>query len=328
MVATPAKIRFSAVSAPPFPANRTSPKVERAVHFAGLLVFALTAAPPLFGKEPAPTLEIAAPRDYGFVMGDIVETAVSVSVPENYALEAGFLPKPGTLDEWLDVRSVAWDRESSNGRALYRIHLAYQVFKGVRSPAKATIPELPIRFAGAAPLEVKAPALDFTIVPLIPPDLPDEKVASRPAAPPESEATEAHFRRLVLCLAGAFVAGSWLAWHRLGPARRARPFAEARRDMKLLLQGSASPKNFRAAARRLHRALDASFGGTLFAGQIDRFCAEKPSFAGLRDELADFFALSQELFFTSPESSVPADYPPERLAELCRRLASAEGRQA
>jgi mxaA protein len=293
---------------------------------AGALLLCLPAQGAAAATEPAPRVEISPSRDYGYTMGDLVRQTIRVAVPEAYTLESGFLPKPGALDEWLEVRSVNWDREPGQGAAVYRIGMVYQVFKGVRGPEKATVPELTLRFSGPVPLEVKTPSWDFTVTPLIPPDLADAAVTIREATPPEPEATAPHRRRLALYLAGALAGAGWLAWQRLGPTRRARPFARARREVKRLLRSSESPENFRAAAKLIHRALDETFGGTLFAGQLDRFCAARPAFAVCRDELDGFFALSQRLFFTSPEAAVTADYPAARLVELCRRCAAAERR--
>jgi mxaA protein len=284
-----------------------------------LTTFALPAA-------PEPHVELSAPRDYGFFLGDLIEHTLTVTVPESYTLETGFLPKPGTLDEWLEVRSVNWDEHRANGEARYRIRVIYQLFKGVHSPEKAVVPALPLRFAGAEPLEAKAPAWEFTVTPLIPPQLEDENVAIRDSLPPAPVAMAPHRHRLLAYLAGALAVLGYLAWQKLGWTRYARPFARTRRELRKLLRSPASPESFRAAVKLLHRALDETAGGTLFAGQVDRFCASEPAFAEVREELTEFFALSQRLFFTAPEAPVPPDYPAARLEDLCRRCAAAERR--
>jgi mxaA protein len=281
---------------------------------------------PFASAVPPPRVELSAPRDYGYVMGDLIEHTLTATVPESYTLETGFLPKPGALDEWLEVRSVNWDENRANGETRYRIRVIYQLFKGVRSPEKAVVPALPLRFAGAEPLEAKAPAWEFTVTPLIPPQLADENVAIRGSLPPAPVAAAPHRHRLLAYLAGALSLCGGLAWQKWGRTHRARPFARARRELKKLLRSPASPERFRAAVKLLHRALDETAGGTLFAGQVDRFCASRPAFAEIREELAGFFALSRRLFFTAPEVAVPSDYPAERLENLCRRCAAAERR--
>lgn len=275
---------------------------------------------------PEPRVELSAPRDYGYVMGDLIEHTLTVAVPEAYGLDTGYLPAPGPLDEWLDVRSVDWNRTRADGETRYRIRVVYQLFKGVRSAEKAAVPALPLRFAGPDILEAKAPEWAFTVTPLIPPALADENVAIREALPPDPLATRPHWRRLLACLAGAAAVAGFLGWQNLGWRRRTRPFGRAQRELKKLLRTPATPQSTREAARVLHRALDETAGETLFAGRIEDFCQGRPAFAALRDELRDFFELSRRLFFTSPEEPVPKDYPPARLADLCRRCAAAERR--
>src|SRR5690554_4997564 len=119
----------------------------------GLAFLALSAVAQ--GAEPIYRIEPSAPRNFGYVIGDPVEYEILISVPENHALEAEYLPKPGTLTEWLDLRTINWTRTDSKGTAQYRLRLTYQVFKGVRQPEKLTIPALAIRFRGQTPFEVQ-----------------------------------------------------------------------------------------------------------------------------------------------------------------------------
>lgn len=275
---------------------------------------------------PEPRVEAFPPRDFGYVLGDLVEQRFAIAVPEAYALETGALPAPGALDENLDLHGLSWDETHAQGEARYRLRIVYQTFKGVREAEKATVPPLTLRFHGPEPLEAHTPAWEFTVAPLIPPQLPDEKVAIRAALPPVPIAMADHEGRLAAYLAALLALLGYLGWRRYAPARRDRPFARAQRALRRLLRGpaGAGADGYRAAARRLHRALDETAGGTLFAEQLAGFCAERPAFAGLAGELAEFFALSQRLFFAEPETPPPADYPAARLESLCRRCAQAE----
>lgn len=293
--------------------------------YATLSILFLLAWPPLATAALSePHVELAAPRDYGYTMGDLIEHTLSVTVPKPYALETSFLPQPGVLDEWLEVRSVDWQAEPEEGAIRYRIRIIYQLFKGVRSLESAAVPALPLRLSGPEPLEIKAPEWPFTVTPLIPQNQPDEAVAIREISPPAFLPTEAHWRRLWAFLTGATLAAAWLIWRKLAGSHGSQPFHRARRELKAWLRGPASPENYRAAARILHQALDETAGHTVFAGELNGFCTERPAFAELREELADFFGLSERLFFTAPDAPVPTDYPATRFAELCRRCAAAE----
>lgn len=280
----------------------------------------------LASATPVPRVESQAQRDFGYALGDIVERAFTVAVPEGYALETGFLPQAGALDEYLEVRHSDWSLQPRDGESTYRIRIAYQVFKGVRSAEKTTIPALPLRFQGPSPLEATIPESTFTLAPLIPPDLPDEQVIIRGAAPPISSPTRPHVQRLLAYLGTSLALVATLAWRRYGRTRRNRPFARARREFKRLIRHGTTPETLRAQAKLLHQALNETAGHSLFAEQLGGFCADRPAFAELRGELADFFALSRRLFFAAPET-LAADDPATRLEALCRRCAQAERRR-
>lgn len=273
----------------------------------------------------APRVELAAPRDYGYTMGDIVAQVVTVEVPEAYTLETGFLPRPGALDEQVELRAVALEESRHDGQRLYRITLEYQVFKGVRAPEAAKLMPWMLRLNGPEPAQAEVPEWSYTVIPLIPPALADEAVRVREPLPPEPLPVMPHLWRALGYGAGLLLLlGAW-AWRQYGATARSRPFARAYRELRGLARGRLpADEAQRAAAQRLHRALDETAGHTLFPEQLAEFCAKRPDFADLREELAGFFAWSRHLFFAPPEVPPATHLPPARLLELCRRCARAE----
>jgi mxaA protein len=294
------------------------------------LSLALLLAPTLmYSAELIPRIEPLTPRNFGYVIGDPVDYDALITVPEAYALETEYLPKPGPLNEWLDIRAVSWTKTAEKGAARYRLRLTYQVFKGLRQPEKLTVPALPIRFRGEGPLEVQVPPWDITIAPIIPADVADEKVEIRESVSPEPLPIGPHHLRLIAYLAGTLGILAILAW-RYGKlpffTRAAPPFARTLRDLKKLSRKPADAEAYRTAVKLLHRALDDTAGFRLFAGDLDTFLASRPAFAELRDELNHFFAMSRCVFFTAPDAPIPTDSPLTRLETLCRRCVAAERR--
>ncbi|HYE34608.1 hypothetical protein [Methylocaldum sp.] len=300
---------------------RPSLKVNFGVSLALLLVPALA-----YATESAPRIQLSAPRNFGYVMGDLVDYDALITVPNCYALETEYLPKPGAVSEWLDIRTVNWTKTTDERAVHYRLRLTYQAFKGVREPEKLTIPALPIRFRGQEPLEVQTPPWDIMIAPIIPPGVADEKVEIRDSTVPEPLPIQPRLLRLIAYLGGILVVLLLLAWRygKLPFASSARPFAHALRDLKKLSRKPADADAYRTAVKALHRALDDTAGFRLFAAELETFLANRPAFTELRDELNHFFALSRKVFFTVPDVPIPADYPLTRLETLCRRCAAAE----
>lgn len=291
---------------------------------AGVLLVMLDgcSSPPDSAQPPAITLN--ATRDYGYVMGDIIDQTLRVDLPDGQSLDTTSLPQPGGVNEWLFLRGGRWDVRQDGPREIWELHIAYQVFKGVREPEQAIIPPLTLRLSGNPPQELHSPAWSFTLVPVIPPELEDDQVELREPLPVEPADTASVLRQWLLWLAGTLGVLGLFGLRRFLLDRRARPFALACRQLKATLTHRDEPDELRAGARHLHRAFDQTFGETLFAGQLDRYCTAHPAFAPIKERLADFFALSRRLFFDldGPEDIDPATR--DWLIDLGRRCAAAE----
>ncbi|WP_221047572.1 hypothetical protein [Methylogaea oryzae] len=267
-----------------------------------------------------PVVEFFAPRDGRYVMGDSIEHTVAVTLPRGYVLESEFLPKPGAISDWLDLRRVDWDKENRGSEVRYRVRVGYRVFKGVRSAEKLAIPPLPLRFRGANLVEAQAPEWNFVLNPIIPPNTPDNQVKVRDGLAAPAIELGPHRMRLAALLAGVVAVLAHLARRYQVLAllfRKRGPFERAHRQLLKLARRSSDPVVYRQAFRVLHRALDETAGQTLLTGHLERFFRSQPSFVELRGELELFFARSQRLFFAVPAAPPPADYPFERLEALC-----------
>ena len=104
-------------------------------------------------------------------------------------------------------------------------------------------------------------------------------------------------------------------------------FAEAARELRHALKGRVDDDALRQAARALHRAFDRTFGQTLFAAEIDRFCAKHQAFAPHRERMERFFAWSRRLFFETGGAEDPrAPEARQALLELASGCEAAERR--
>jgi mxaA protein len=285
-------------------------------------------APTLAEGFPAPirSVSVAPQRDYGLVVGETLASEIRVAVEPGFELEAAALPLPGVaVSDFLELREIGWAKQPQGGETLYRIRLVYQVFKGVRDAETVAVPALPLRFnrAGQA-AEADAPGWNFTLTPIIPPGTADDTVALRGDLPPPSLPDRGPGRWLLACLAGLAGLGVY-AGERAGLLRRrAPPFVRAARALKTLGRQPSSLDTWRQGARLVHAALNETAGHTVLSGQLRRFLAARPDYAGLQAELEQFFRHSDRLFFAEA-ADWPADYPLARLEALCRRLAAAGG---
>ena len=273
--------------------------------------------------EP-PRIELEAPRDYAYVIGDRIEQTLTLHLREGRDMDPASLPVPGPLNEWLTLRESRL--EPNRGQAeIQRVHLTYQIFKGVRTPEPVTIPPLALRLQGGRAEEIRAPAWNFTLAPVIPPDVTDEQAEPRDPAPPLPVDAAPLTRQLMAWLAAATLVALLLGLRAFLIRRKTRPFAEAAREVRQTLKGSADEDALRQAARTLHRAFDRTFGETLFAAEIERFCDQHHAFAPHRERMERFFAWSRRLFFETGGAEGPME-PEARqsLLELVSRCEAAE----
>ncbi|QXP83521.1 hypothetical protein ABZN20_02390 [Methylococcus sp. ANG] len=226
-------------------------------------------------------------------MGDLIVRDIVVSTGPGVHIDPASLPAPGAINEWAEIREVKTDSTDEQTR----VRVTYQVFHGVRGPETAELPPLRLRFegAGGSP-DVEAPALPVSFMPLIPPGIPDEKVVIRATRPAEPRPFSPYGQWLGFGLGLGGGAGIYLLWLRgllpmlAGPL----PFRRACRELQRLAN---QPSPGRTACLILHRALNETAGEAVFGNRLEAFLERHPEFAGIRDELDEFFALSRGVFF-------------------------------
>ncbi len=305
---------------------RLWPRVVKPGLATGILLLGISKAP--LAVTIQPRVEVNPGRDFGYVMGDVIRQTLTVTTPADQMLDTTALPRPGPVNDWLDIRDISWESQPGPTGQIHHIHLQYQIFKGLRGPEQVILPGLPLHFGGASPLDTTGPDWPIALLPIIPVTLSSEEVEVRPPMLAEPMPMDAHWRLLWLWLIAALTVGLYAVHRYWRGLRRTRPLLQARQDIGRLLQAPLTRERLSAAVRTLHTGLDHSYGATLFGGQVGLFCSEKPTFADLEAELEAFFSLSNQLFFASDGSALDLTASAKSLAMLAKRLAAAERRAA
>lgn len=267
------------------------------------------------------SVELKPDRDYGIMLGEILGVEIRVVTEPGFQLETANLPQSGSpISDSLELREIDFEDVPVQAGTLHRLRLAYQVFKGVRGLEMLTVPALPLRFQRGEQIgEAEVPAWNFSLISLIPENLPDEAVVLRPGLPPPVVAN-AHLHKLGLWLCVWVVLAIYAVWRR---RLAASPFLRAAAALKPLVRQPAQMETWRQAARLVHEALNETAGRVLLSGQLAGFMEEHPQFRPWQAELERFFAHSDESFFASM-AEFPEDCPVSRLEALCRKLAQAK----
>ena len=267
-------------------------------------------------------------RDVGYTVGDKLSRTVILEVDKPYALLPTSLPIAGAQkkrrnqDQGIELREITVKESAGISTTTYTLHLTYQVFTNRQVARPAALPPEFVKFGGKGEnFEVRIPSWNFRISPLaVFGAVNIEKDMSGYRGPLLLDATPYQQRMWgLLALSGIALLGLFYV---VGTAnwlpRMGRPFARAYRDIRKL---PSTPEGIAKATERLHQALNATAGGSIFdsAG----FVTAHPGFAPVAPELDRFFSLSRTVFF-EPDATHGIDDPLPWLQQLCRRCRDCE----
>lgn len=269
-------------------------------------------------KERPVTIDLQTPRDYGYTLGDRITIIARINMPMFYRLEINSLPKPGPINDWLQlIEATPVETQTDYD---YALALTYQVFKSVPVATELTLPPLPLHFSyhGRSLIE-RLPAWTFGYNPLIPKNKTDAQIEPEPEMAPELMETDDPRRRLGYFVAAIATLLFYIAWF-YGKApfleRYSGAFGKACRTLKQLKKHPPSEETHRKALQCFHHALNELSGESVFAGQLPAFFQRFPKFAPLQEKTEALFRVSQQLFFNaSPETPTSVDI--EQIEALC-----------
>ncbi|MFS8036627.1 nonribosomal peptide synthetase MxaA [Xanthobacter sp. AM11] len=280
----------------------------------------------------AATVELFAPRAFGYLIGDTIEHEAVITLDPGFVLDAASLPRVRPVTYWLDLTRVRLEpRPAVDGGLSYGLKLTYQTFYAPLEPRALTVPAIAlVARKDAERLALSVPEWTFVSSPLreIAASRAANPMALQPDLPPPPFAVGADAGLAALwgglaglCLLGLALLRGW------GPfARRRLPFVvAARRIVRLAAaaQGGAADA-YSAALLELHRAFDAAAGRRLLADDVPAFLAARPDLAREGEGVARFFAASRIAFFGDGAAAACAAFAPADLAALARGLAAAE----
>jgi mxaA protein len=274
------------------------------------------------------SFEIATPRPYGYVIGDVFEQRITLSLNTPYRLQRDALPAPGRIDRWLALRDPRLELVTQAGFTEYRLTLGYQILSAPQHLSRLFAPGLDLAFSdGEQVLHFPVPGFAYAVAPLIPAQDLGEGAALglRPARRPPPIPIAPHLWRLALIGAGLGVLGlllAYLYWVVPFLGRSHGPFARAWRELRACARRPPGADRDRAALRVLHRAFDQSAGRALFGEDLDGFFRDHPRFAPARGAIEALFEASRGVFF-DPHRPLAAPALDQLLA-LCRRCRDLE----
>jgi mxaA protein len=272
-----------------------------------LLATGLFAAAALPAMAVAPDVEVSL-RDTGYMLGDLIDERVVVSLPDGMRIDPESPPLPGRVAPWLEVRRATLDRARGDSQTLV---VTYQIFAETEEAAQVPLPAFPLRLRGASGAEdVTVPSRTFLLSPALPQTLVDKDRELRPSPIPERVSARAAIAGSLASLGVAFAAVAYLLWRHdrlpflpYAPGPLLRAWRSWRRRSKCQLTGDEET----ALLRDLHGALNQSAGETLYPSTLQRLFERAPYLSPLRVEIERVFAASWQRFYADGEAPVPAN---------------------
>jgi len=265
-----------------------------------LLLSVVTAA----ADEPEANVVL---RDSGYMLGDLIDERVEVSLPDGLRIDPESLLLPGRVAPWLEVRRATLEPARAGTQALV---VTYQIFAEAEQATRAPLPEFHLRLRGAGGTrDVTVPSRSFLLSPALPPTLTDKDRELRPSPDPARMPEAGALAGALASLAIALAATGYLLWRydRLpflpyAPGPLLRAWRSWRRRARRGLTGEEET----ALLRDLHGALNRSAGETLYPSTLSRLFDRAPFLAPLRDEIERVFAVSWRRFYGGGDAPAPA----------------------
>ncbi len=268
------------------------------------------------------------PPPFGYMIGDLIEHNISLSVAKSFVIIESLLPKPGPINNWLELRDIQLKNKTGFVETQYRIKLVYQPFRASGETETLVIPAFNLQLRSSDELlEFPVPNWEFSYGPLIPKHISNSEITIRPPAKPKLISVTQPLLLLSMALVGLVTVLLYLAWlNDLLPLirRNLGPFSLAYRQLKKFDQSSHDKNLYRSALRIIHRAFDDTAGKTVFNDRLENFFDNNPDFRSLQKDTVLFFEISREIFFSGKNSTIQTQYPLSWLMDLCRRFRAHE----
>lgn len=262
-------------------------------------------------------------RDSGYLLGDLLDEHVDITLPDGYRLDADSLPLPGRVAPWLEVRRAIVDPERHGGHE--NMTVTYQIFAEVEQATRVPIPAFKLRLrSNAGPQSVVVPEKSFLLSPALPASLSDEDRELKPSPPPQPLPRTGVVLALAASLAVALSCSVWLLWvHDRLPflPRSPGPFARLWRRWRRRGRRGLPADQQAALLRDWHSALNETAGETVYASTLPRLFARAPFLAPLRARVEGAFWRSWQSFYGDREVPAP---PAAEILELARQSAQCE----
>lgn len=268
------------------------------------------------------SVDIKSPRDFGYVIGDVLTQRVSIVLDSPWTLDQRSVPKSDELNIWVHREvSPVRVRPVRDGKH-FELDLKYQIFNVSDKPQRIVIPVhgLAVR-NGQEMVRIFIPEKILTVSPVTR-DGSNQSInyikIQPPVLPlPMDEVQPFRMMWLSLLLVVASVLMLLYIWIGLPLLQRANgPFAKALRQLRAMPVSLSNESSYRLALRVVHKAMNATAGKSLVTADLPGFLAEFKGFKARSDILQDIYEASDQQFFNREGFNSPLNIT--ELRDFCK----------
>lgn len=272
-------------------------------------------------------------RDAGYVVGDILERTITLTVKKPYELVKESIPIVGYEHRWkgqisgIELSKVSSEEIQHSDSVTHIIHLTYQVFTTgkLAKPAALRAEILKMRNTEKKEtLQYRVPSFNFRVSPLSVFGSVKLKEELSPYTPPfliDSSKQKLTLKLLIGLLGLSLLGLLYIFGMRAWLPRMGAPFAKAYRDIRKMPE---TPAGIQLAVARVHESLNKTAGTSLFGNNIDNFIQDKPNFSPVKLDIEKFFNLSRKVFFEPESTQNSNEHTKAWLMKFCRHLRDCE----
>ncbi len=272
-------------------------------------------------------------RDGGYVIGDILERTIDITIKSPYELVKESLPIVGYEHRYRGqisgIELVQIDAQEHTGlnQSSHTIHLAYQVFKAGRTAKPAILRGEILKLRNTKTKElvqVRVPHFNFRTSPLSVYGEVNLKQEMYPFILPiklKSDNEQLYLKIAIATLAISllglvyiFGAYTWLP-------KMGGPFAKAYR---VINKQKEDDTGLKASLASLHKAIEQVAGQSVFSNNLQIFLKQHPQYQPMSAELETFFLLSRQAYFDPQATPNLGKTPKAWLKTFCRQMRDCE----
>ncbi len=292
-------------------------------------------------KNGVVTMQIQDPeRKVGYVVGDVLTRHLIISIKKPYKLIEESLPIVGYQKRYrgqvlgIDLSDIKHIRKDNGDDVIHDLTLNYQVFVNKTVVRRGALPTeylhiINVNSKGKEVVKYRIPSFEFAISPIsVFGQIKIEDDISKYRGPLLLDNSLLKNRLKTLLIIGliSLLGLLYMLGKHAWLPRMGGPFAKAYRlirKQKNMSQGTSS-EGLKIAVTSMHSALNEAAGGSLFSTNLDAFLTKKPAYKAIKQEFAQFFGLSRQVFFEPNAKHHVGNDPLQWLAQFCRHCRDCE----